>query len=77
MLQLQINGQRGCKISIYNKEVRSQVKNKSHQIYDNQQVDKQTHDVVALDEEHALLLTNERYPIAGGFVTNGIIQIKF
>ena len=75
MLQLPTAGQRIFEISIYNKEVRSLVKeNLSHKSFDDQWADNHIHDVVAIDEDDARRLTVERYPTGDGFVINGIIQ---
>ena len=75
MLQLPTNGRRIFEVSFYNKEVRSLVKeNRSHKIYEDQWADNQIYDVVALNEDHARLLTSKRYPLGDGFVINGIIK---
>lgn len=77
MLQLPTNGQHVFEISIYNKDVRTLVKeNQSHAIYDDQWADIHIHDVIALDENHARRLIAERYPYDDGFVINGVVQTK-
>jgi hypothetical protein len=78
MLQLPTNGQHVFEVSIYNKNVRSLVKeNQSHKTYDDQWADNRIHDVVALDEDHALRLISERFPPDDGFVVNGVVQTDF
>ncbi len=77
MLQLPTNGQHVFEISIYNKDVRTLVKeNQSHAIYDDQWADIHIHDVITLDENHARRLIAERYPSDDGFVINGVVQTK-
>ena len=50
MLQLPTNGQHIFEVSIYNKDVRTLVKeNQSHKTYDDQWADNRIHDVVALE----------------------------
>ena len=58
MLQVPINRQHVFEVSIYNKDVRSLVKeNQSHAIFDDQWADNKVHDVIATDEETARRLT--------------------
>ena len=75
MLQMPTNGQRVYEFSIYNKDVRSLVKNnKSHRLYDDQWADNHLYDVVAYNEEDARHLIIEQYPLDEGFVINDIVQ---
>ncbi len=77
MLQLPTNGQFVFEVSIYNKDVRTLVKeNQSHVIYDDQWADNHIHDVIALNEDHARRQIAERYPSDDGFVINGIVQTE-
>jgi hypothetical protein len=73
MLQLPTAGQQVYEVSIYNKEVRSLVKeNQSHLFFDDQWADVHVHDVMALDEDHARQLIAERFPPEDGFVIEGV-----
>ncbi|MBT3306632.1 MAG: hypothetical protein HN377_09125 [Alphaproteobacteria bacterium] len=75
MLQLPTNGQRVFECSIYNKAVRSLVKeNQSHEIFDDKWADDLIHDVVAVDEDDARRLISERYSPDDGFVINAVVQ---
>ncbi len=75
MLQAPTEGQYVYEVSIYNREVRSLVKqNQSHLFFDDQWADKHLHDVIARDENHARLLIAERFPPDDGFVIEGVIQ---
>ena len=75
MLQAPIQGQHVYEVSIYNREVRSLVKqNQSHLFFDDQWADKHIHDVVALDEDHARLLIAERFPPDDGFIIEDVVQ---
>ncbi len=75
MLQAPTKGQYVYEVSIYNKEVRSLVKqNQSHIFFDDQWADKHVHDVVARDEDHARLLIVARFPPDDGFVIEGVTQ---
>ena len=69
MLQLPTNGQHVFEVSIYNKIVRSLVKeNQSHHYFDDQWADMQIRDVIAHDEIEAWKLIAERFPPDDGFV---------
>jgi hypothetical protein len=77
MLQLPTNGQHIFEVSIYNKDVRTLVKeNQSHAIFDDQWADNHFQDVVAQDEDQARRLIAERYPSDDGFVINGVVQTE-
>jgi len=77
MLQLPTNGQHIFEVSIYNKDVRTLVKeNQSHAIYDDQWADNHIHDVIALDEDHARRLIAERYSSEDGFVIIGVVETE-
>ncbi|NQV82560.1 MAG: hypothetical protein HQ494_01955 [Rhodospirillales bacterium] len=76
MLQLPTNGQLVFEFSIYNKAVRSLVKeNQSHAIFDDKWADNLIHDVVALDEDDARRLVAERYSPDDGFVIDAVVQM--
>ena len=69
MLHLPNVGQQVFEVSIYNKEVRSLVKeNQSNHFFDDQWADLQIRDVVANDEVEARKLFTERFPPDDGFV---------
>jgi len=77
MLQLPTKGQQVFEVSLYNKDVRSLVKeNQSHLFFDDQWADNQLHDVVALDEDHARELICERFPPDDGFVIEDVVQTE-
>ncbi|MBC8338302.1 MAG: hypothetical protein ISR51_05915 [Rhodospirillales bacterium] len=77
MLQLPMNGQHVFEVSIYNRDVRSLVKeNQSHAIFDDQWADNRIHDVIALDEDDARRLTAEQYPPDAGFVINDVMRTE-
>jgi len=74
MLQVPTAGTQIFEVSIYNKEVRSLVKeNRSHLFYDDQWADVRVHDVLAEDEDQARALTVERFPPDDGFVIDTIV----
>ena len=59
--------------SIYNKEVRSLVKeNQSHDIYDDHWADCRKHDVCARNEDEARRMIADRYSSDDGFVIEGM-----
>jgi len=69
MLPRTIAGQRVFEVSIYNEEVRSQVRdNQSHLYFDDQWADVRVRDVIARDEAEARRLIAERFPPDDGFV---------
>jgi hypothetical protein len=73
MLHKPLDGENVYEISVYNKEVRSLVKeNQSHKHYDDHWADCQLHDVVAADEAEARRLADERYPESDGFVIEAV-----
>ena len=75
MLQAPTQGQHVYEVSIYNREVRSLVKqNQSHLFFDDQWADKHIHDVVAMDEDRDRLLIVERFPPDDGFIIEDIVQ---
>ena len=68
--------QRVFQVSIYNKEVRSQVQdNRSHPCFDEQWADVRVRDVVARDENEARRLIAERFPPDDGFVITAVTPI--
>ena len=73
MLQLPNVGHQVYEITLYNKDVRSLVKeNQSHHFYDDQWADAQVRDIMARDEEHARQLIAERFPPHDGFVIEAV-----
>lgn len=75
MLQAPTKGQFIFEVSIYNREVRSLVKqNQSHLFFDDQWADNHVHDVVAHDEDQARNLISERFPADDGFVIEDVVQ---
>lgn len=69
MLHRPLDGEFVYEVSLYNKDVRSLVKeNRSHNNFDDHWADTQLHDVVALDEDEARRMVSERYPADDGFV---------
>ena len=74
MLQVPTAGTQIFEVTIYNKEVRSLVKeNQSHLFYDDQWADVRVHDVLAEDENQARALIAERFPPDDGFVIDTIM----
>ncbi len=74
MLQVPTAGTQIFEVTIYNKEVRSLVKeNQSHLFYDDQWADVRVHDVLAEDEDQARAIIAERFPPDDGFVIDTII----
>ncbi len=77
MLHLPNAGQQVFEVSIYNKQVRSLVKeNQSHHFFDDQWADVQIRDVVAQDEVEARKLIAERFPPGDGFVIEEVTQTE-
>ena len=75
MLHRPLDGEYVYEISIYNKDVRSLVKeNQSHNVFDDHWADTQLHDVVAIDETEARRMVIERYPPDDGFVIEAVSQ---
>ena len=73
MLHKPSTGQQVYEASIYNKEVRSLVKeNQRHALFDDHWADCQRHDVCACDEGEARRLIAERFPSADGFVIEAV-----
>ena len=69
MLHLPNAGQQVFEVSVYNREVRSLVKeNQSHHYFDDQWADIQIRDVIAHDEIEAWKLIAERFPSDDGFI---------
>lgn len=78
MIQVPTGDRKVFEVSIYNKEVRSLVKeNQSHAFFDDQWADVQVHDVLAADEAEALDMIHERYPPDDGFVIEEIVSSTF
>ena len=73
MLQQPKNGHQLFEVAIYNKEVRSLVKeNQSHNFFDDHWADTQLHDVIARNEGEARELIAERFPPGDGFVIQDV-----
>lgn len=73
MLPRSTADQRVFEVSIYNEEVRSQVRdNQSHLYFDDQWADVRVRDVVASDEAEARRLIAERFPPDDGFVITAV-----
>ena len=69
MLYKPCQGEQVYEISLYNRVVRSLVKeNQSHELYNDHWADSQKHDVVARDETEALRIISERFDTDDGFV---------
>jgi len=75
MLHRPSDGEFVYEVSIYNKDVRSLVKeNRSHGTYDDHWADCQLHDVVASSENEARQMVDERFPEDEGFVIEDVRQ---
>ena len=69
MLYKPCQGEQVYEISLYNRVVRSLVKeNQSHELYNDHWADSQKHDVVARDETEAMRMISERFDTDDGFV---------
>ena len=69
------DGDKVFEVAIYNKDVRSLVKdNQSHTFFDDNWADAQVHDVVARDEDTAREMIAERFPPDDGFVIQWMDQ---
>ena len=77
MLHLPINGHQIFEVFLFNREVRSLVKeNQSHDFFDDQWADVQIRDVTARDETHARQLIEERFLPGDGFVIEGVTRTE-
>ena len=73
MLHLPTNGQQVFEVSIFNKAVRSLVKeNRSHSYFDDHWADTQVRDVIAKNETEARRLVTEQFPPDDGFVIESV-----
>ena len=73
MLHASCNGHQVFEVSVYNKEVRSLVKeNQSHSYFDDYWADIQKQDVEAKDETEARQKIEHRFPTNDGFVVESI-----
>ena len=73
MLYKPCEGEQVYEASIYNKLVRSLVKeNQSHLVFEDRWADSQKHDVVACDETEARRIVAERFKPDDGFVIEGV-----
>ncbi len=77
MLQMPNSGNQVFEVAIYNKEVRSLVKeNLSHNYFDDYWADVQIRDIIAKDETEARRLIAERFPPDDGFVIETVEQTQ-
>ena len=68
-------GDKVYEVAIYNKDVRSLVKqNKSHKLFDDSWADAQLHDVVARTEGEAREAIADRFPPKDGFVIEKVVK---
>lgn len=78
MLQRTTAGQRVYEVSIYNEEVRCQVReNGGHHHFDDQWADVRVRDIIARDEQEARRLIAERFPPDDGFVITDVTPTTF
>ena len=69
MLHVPMDGERLFEVSIYNKLVRSLVKeNQSHDVFDDHWADPHIQKLIARDESEARRIICERFPEEDGFV---------
>ena len=75
MLLLPTNSRKVFRVAVYNRDVRSAVKNnQSHPIYGDRWADPQNQDVMASDKDEALCLIDSRYPSRDGFVIQQLLD---
>ncbi len=73
MLQAPCNGHKVFEVAIYNKNVRSLVKeNQSHSFFDDQWADVHLQDILAKDESEARKIIEIRFPKTDGFVVESL-----
>ena len=73
MLHKPCDGEQVYEVSLYNKDVRSLVKeNQSHDLFEDHWADSQKHNVVACDETEARRMVAERFKPDDGFVIEGV-----
>ena len=78
MLHKPCDGEQVYEVSLYNKDVRSLVKeNQSHDLFEDHWADSQKHDVVACDEAEARRMVAERFKPDDGFVIEGVVLTAF
>ena len=78
MLHKPCDGEQVYEVSLYNKDVRSLVKeNQSHDLFEDHWADSQKHDVVACDEAEARRMVVERFKPDDGFVIEGVVLTAF
>ena len=76
MFQHPKSGKKLFLVAVYNKDVRSMVKeNQSHSFFDDFWADIQNHDICASDEDEARVLLAEKFPPAQGFVIENIRSV--
>ena len=69
------DGDKVYEVAIYNKDVRSLVKqNQSHKLFDDSWADAQVHDVVARTEGEAREAIADRFPPGDGFVIERVVK---
>ncbi len=77
MLQYPTNRRKAFRVAIYNKHVRSAIKNnQSHPIYGDRWADPQNQDIMASDLGEALCLLDSRYPGREGFVIQQLLEYE-
>ena len=78
MLHKPCDGEQVYEVSLYNKDVRSLVKeNLSHDVFEDHWADSPKHDVVACDEVEARRMVAERFKPDDGFVIEGVVLTTF
>ena len=78
MLHKPCDGEQVYEVSLYNKDVRSLVKeNQRHDVFEDHWADSQKHDVVACDEVEARRMVAERFKPDDGFVIEGVVLTAF
>ena len=78
MLHKPCDGEQVYEVSLYNKDVRSLVKeNQRHDVYEDHWADSQKHDVIACDESEARRMVAERFKPDDGFVIEGVVLTAF
>ena len=78
MLHKPCDGEQVYEVSLYNKDVRSLVKeNQRHDVFEDHWADSQKHDVIACDEVEARRMVAERFKPDDGFVIEGVVLTAF
>lgn len=78
MLQMPANGQQVYEVSIYNKEVRTMVKeNQHHRFFDDRWADVHVRNVTARNENEAKIIIFKRFPAEQGFVIQQVAESRY